>query len=253
MALAREFLARILVVFALALGAVALGSWWASLLVARTAGTLSSINAAKVSREIASQLDQLAPGAGSLPQAEQAITSALRDPAVTQALASSVPGGSKALSAQLAQRDRVLAPILEKSPLNIDAGEHVLATLARRLRGIAKAAEIAAAGLGLAAIVISPLRHLILRHLGLGAGLVGGLGLLATWGLPALVGHLTHGGANHFASNVLSGGDPVRTALLESFLIGTAVFVATHLFELLGGRKFTGGGSSAPLPQGRAV
>ncbi|HVB05928.1 MAG TPA: hypothetical protein VNF07_06770 [Acidimicrobiales bacterium] len=239
---------------ALAAAAVALGCWWSSLLVIRAAGTLDAFAQTAVTRQISTQLDRLVPNAAHGPEVQRAISKALGNPAVTQALASSVPGGSSILSAELSRFDTSLAPALKGKPLTVDVGQHALASLARKLHGIAKIALIVAIAESAIALIVSPLRHLVLRHLAFGAGLVGGLALLLSWALPALIGHYTHGGAHHFAADLLSGASPVRAVLLELAIGGVLLFVATHLFELVGGsRKFPANGPSTPLPQGTVV
>jgi hypothetical protein len=239
---------------ALAAGAIALGCWWSSLLTIKAAGTLSAFEQGTVAHQIATQLDQIAPHTSSLPNVNNAITSALNNPVVTQSLARSVPGGSATLASELGKLDGSLAPLLKTNHLNIDIGQHALASLAAHLRSIARAAQIAAIVAAVVALVVSPVRHLILRHLAFGAGMVGLLALLIVWGLPAIIDHTTHGSARNFATTILSGGKPVRSVLLELGIGGALVYVATHVFELVGGtRKFRTSASAVPLPQSRIV
>lgn len=254
MALVREFFARTLVVLALIAGTAALGLWWASLLTIRTAGTLDSINLSATAHQIAAQLDNIAPGTSALPGVESDIESALRNPAITQALATSTSKGSSALTSQLSRVDSTLASVLSGQHLFVNAGRHDLASLASRLKEGAALAGILAATAAAVALVLAPMRHLVLRHLAVGASLVGGIAALVAWALPDLVGHVTHGGVNHVATNVLRGGEPVRAVLLECLIGGAVVFAASHLFEILyTGKRVAFDASAAPLARGEVV
>lgn len=173
MALVREFAARTLVVLAMVALSAALGTWWSSLLLVRTAGTLTAIVETNASHAITAQLDRLAPGTAQLPRVQRDITKALGDPRVTQALAGSVSGGSASLNTELARLDTNLTPLLAQKPLVLDVGQHGVARLAGRLRALAKAALLAGLVLAGAALLLSPTRHLVLRYLAFAAAAIG--------------------------------------------------------------------------------
>jgi hypothetical protein len=256
-ALVRESVARLLAVLAVLAATVALGTWWASLLLIRAAGNLSAPSRSDIGQQVAKQLDHLAPGTTKLQGVEADIHTALHDPAVTQALATSTAKGSTALSAELARLDKRLGSVLSGGNLLsgatlVDAGRHDLAELAVRLRQAARIAVLVAAAAAAAALLVSPLRWLVLRHLALSATLVGGLALLVSWALPELVARSTHGEVRSAARAVLSGGAPVRSVVLACLIAGAAAYIGTHLFELVPGRRVAYDPSS-PVPRGKIV
>jgi hypothetical protein len=253
MAVLREAIARALVVLALVVLALALGTWWASLLSIRTAGTLNGLARVNLVSEVSGQLDKLSPGASRLPGVQADIEQVLKSPEVTQALARSVPEGSHLLVADLSRSDPALASLLSGKFLSVSAGQHALARTADRLRSIARLALIVALGAATAALALSPLRHLVLRHLAYGVVVIGGLVLLGSAALPALVGRLTHGGVHHWAESVLSGGDLVRTVVLECFIAGAVLAALTFVFELRPAKAVRYDAAAGPVPPGRSV
>jgi hypothetical protein len=242
-----------LVAMAVSLGAVALGTWWSSLVLAKSVAQLSANETKSANSQIATQLDKLAPGTSKQANVQAAISQALKDPKITLGLANSIQQGSADLTKELSRLDSGLATLLNGNQLLLNVGEHSLASLARHLRQIAHYAFIASLALAGAALVISPLRYLVLRHLGFSLGVIGGASLLASWVLPSLVGHFAHGGVRSFSESVLSGGNPARTVVIECFAIGVGAYLATHLFELVGGSGFKGSRNQTPLRSGRVA
>ena len=253
MGIFREAAARVLVVVAVVVGAAALGAWWSSLVLARTASELGSAAHSKAVTQITAQLDARLPGTSQLPSVQRAIDQALRDPKVAAALNSSAPSGSKALTTELKSLDPGLGKVLGGKALNVDLGQNLVNGLAHRLRSGARLGFVAAGILAGAALVLSPLRHLALRHLALGVGVLAGAAILVSWGVPALVGRLTHGSVHRVAMSMLSGGDPVRSVLLACVGVGAGVFLATHVFELLPGPRFRAPNPDLPLPEGKVL
>jgi hypothetical protein len=247
----------VLVVLAILAATIALGTWWASLLVIRAAGSFTPLGKSDLAQQIGTQLDHLAPGATYAGIVQADIHKALDDPKVTQALATSAPKGSLALSQELTHLDGRLGPILSRGNLLsesnlVSVGQRDLAELAVRLRQIAEIAALAAAAGAAGALLISPLRSRIVRHLAFSASLVGGLALLVSWALPALLAHATKGSAHSVATAILSGGAPVRSVVLVSLIAGGAVYLATHLFGLVPGRGVAYD-PRAPVPRGKIV
>lgn len=73
-------------------------------------------------------------------------------------------------------------------------------------------------------------------------------------GLPAIIDRTTNGRARSFVASILSGGRPVRSALLDLAIGGVVVYFATHVAELVGGpRTFRTVASSTPLAQSEIV
>ena len=250
MGVARGHLARLAVVVAVAAGALALGAWWSSLLVAKASGTLTAFERTAAAREVTGQLDRLSPGAGDSPQAQAAITRALEDPAVTQALAGSGPGGTQALQHDLGRYDSALVG-LGNGALAVDAGQHALARLGHDLRTTATVAGFVAAALAAAGLLVSPEHLRTLRHLGVSTAVVAGLALLAGWLVPDLIGHATHGSAHDVALTIVHGGDPVRGALWWCLGAGALAVAGGAALELVGGAAPTG--PQAPIARGRTV
>src|SRR5579885_3445594 len=157
MAFVRDTAARVLVAMALMAGTAALGAWWSSMLLVRSAGSLSAdLRNAAVS-QVEGELQRMAPQVAGSPQVSSAVQQALRDPAVTQALAGSPAQGSAALRRDLAQLDPALSSLVGGN-LSLDVGSHGLASLARRLRSAAGAALAASLALAAAALAVSPRR-----------------------------------------------------------------------------------------------
>lgn len=236
MAFVRGTAARVLVAMALMAGTAALGAWWSSMLLARSAGSLSAeVRNAAVS-EVEHELQQAAPQVAGSPQASSAVQQALRDPAVTQALAGSPSQGSAALRRDLAQLDPALSSLVGGN-LSLDVGSHGLASLAHRLRGAAGAALAASLALAAAALAVSPTRARTLRRLGVSVAAVSAAAVLFSWLAPVVVGHVVHGTARTIVTTVLHGGDPVRGTLVALLAVGTALVGAGLAVEVLGGRR----------------
>ena len=251
MRVVREHFGRLLTVLALVLGMVALGAWWSSLLVAKASGTLTKLVAAQAGRQITSEINRLSPGTGGMASTQQAIQRALQDPQVTQALAGSGSAGSQALRSQLSRLDPNLSQFANSNAIAVDVGQHTLARVAHDLRSTSKTTAIVAGILAAAALVVSPLRERALRHLGMWAVIICGLAVIASWVVPDIVGHYTHGNARDTALTILHGGDPARAALLWCLGAGAVALLAGIGFELSGSAKV--GGPQAPLAPGRVV
>ncbi len=216
---------------ALAAGNVALGTWWSSLVLARSAATLNTKTEASLAHSIGAQLDKLAPGTSQQPQVQQAISTALHDPAVTAAFARSAESGSQVLSQQLAQLDAPLAQVLHGQTLLLTTGQHALAANATTLRRVARFAAMLAGALAIGAFVISARRYALLRHLGVITAAIGGLGLLFSWGVPQLLHRYTSGQLRHVALNILTAGLPVRHNLIEIAGIGAGAVALSFVWE----------------------
>src|SRR5580658_2516500 len=112
------------VAMAVSLGAVALGTWWSSLVLAKSVAKLSVNETKSANDQIGNQLDKLAPGTSKLPNVQAAIDQALKDPNVALSLANSAQQGSANLTKELSGLDSGLASLLHGKQLLLNVGQH---------------------------------------------------------------------------------------------------------------------------------
>lgn len=253
MARLRELVARLLVLVAILAGIAALATWWSSFLVVKNAAAINRVAALGALHQVVSQVHHAAPSVPIDPDVDKAILHSLNSTRLLDELSLSAQRGTRSLTALLDKVDPRLRGPLAAHPLHVTVSRTNVAQIAAELRRVAKIAlevGIAAAAAGL---LVAPMRHLVLRRVGVAATVVCGLSAALTWGIPNLVLRYAHGTAHHDAMTVLSDCQPVRLVVLYCLIGGAAAFLVTHVFELFGGRRVVYQRSARPLARQKAV
>lgn len=222
----RQLVARLAATLALGAGNIALGTWWAALLVARAAGT----SARSAASTVLSGLGAAGGSGGSgvdraLQRASATLGSAASSLGVTAGAGSTGRPGALSLGG-------LLGP--SSTP------DHDLAGWAHRLHGDATLALGVALALAATAVVLARHRRPVLRRLAWGGLTVAGLALVVTWAVPAVAADVAHGAVRHLARDLLQAGAPVRPVLWGVEAAAVVVALAVALVRPASGRPLTG-------------
>ena len=227
----RELTVAVGTLLAILAGVVALGTWWSAKVVHGDAPRLSPVSEARAVRSVEADIRRHDPAILLQPGAGQAILSALSGRRVLDELLLSAEAGSRAFRTRLTRLDPKAGRAVGATTLHVSVTRP--GALRARLRQAAGWAWKVAAGCAVLALALASLRHLVLRRLALAAGIVGGLAVALTWGLPNLVTRFAHrGGLADAARRVLADGAPVRWLLVWCLVAGTAAYLVALVFEL---------------------
>lgn len=249
----REHVTRWLVILAIVGGLAALGTWWSSYLVLKNASALNRVAELSAARQVTSQVHHAANGIPISPEVDRAILRSFNSQRLLDEFAISAQRGAHSLDAEIAKIDPALGARLEHQPLNVKVKPVDVEGIAANLRKAARIALYVGIGTAAAALLLAPLRHLVLRRIGVAAVVVCGLAAALTWGIPNLVARYAHGSVHHAAMTVLSDGRPVRQVVVDCLIGGAVAFVLTHALQLLGSRRRVVYQRARPLASGKTV
>ncbi len=261
--MARQGISGVLAGIAVALVLVSVGTWWASLLTVRVAGTLSAQAKTSAASQIIGQLTHSLDtgaagtaagtaaglGGGQVSQWESEINQVLSDPRVSQGLATSPVSGSKELSRQLTKLDQPLGTLLNTQGVLVNAGEHSLAQTSKILKKWSGQALWAAIALGIAALILSPFRLRTIRKVTVSLVLIGLIILGFNWALPKILKSFLHGSVLQNLSYIVAGGHPVVRVGEEMFVGAILVGMGSLVFELVGGHKVSTSPENSQVPR----
>lgn len=198
----RQLLARLLAGLGLLAANAALGSWWASLLLA---GDMASATTAAPRR--------LPSGPGTSGQTSSSITSIAHALGLATGSASGHGGHGSDTSLGISS----LGQVLGVPGIATGTSGH----LARTLHADAGLALLAAALAAVVAVAVARQRRPIVTHLAARVAMVCGIVLMVVWPLATVVAANSHGTLATVAGDVRRGGAPVRVAL--SWCLGGAL------------------------------